>query len=221
MATPKFAIATLSLGSNLYHSLPTKIAVAASLGYDGIEIFMADFEAFVDEVLNSQHLHLFPDAFNPTSLPTPELERECADVVASLCRSHNLDIPLVQPLRYFENFRTPEELDEALDGAERWLRLMPHFGSELLLVCSNHISGKHPLSESYTITDYMNAQVTAFRLLGERAAKYNVRIGYEALAWGTVVSTWEPVWDVVKEVDLPNVGIILDSFNLLCVLLSF
>jgi sugar phosphate isomerase/epimerase len=65
--------------------------------------------------------------------------------------------------------------------------------------------------------DYLDAQLKAFRLLGLKAQKYGIRIGYEPLAWGTVVNRWEQCWAVVKEVDMPNVGIIFDSFNCLCV----
>ena len=36
---PLYSISSLSLGSNLYHDLPTKIRVANELRYDGIEIF--------------------------------------------------------------------------------------------------------------------------------------------------------------------------------------
>lgn len=57
----------------------------------------------------------------------------------------------------------------------------------------------------------------SFRALGALAARYEVRVGYEALAWGTMVNRWEQTWDVVKEVNSWNVGIILDSFNQLYV----
>ena len=66
--------------------------------------------------------------------------------------------------------------------------------------------------------EYLDAQVNTFRCLGHRALKYSIRIGYEPLAWGMVVNQWEQCWAVVKQPDLPNVGIILDSFNCLCVL---
>jgi 4-hydroxyphenylpyruvate dioxygenase len=65
--------------------------------------------------------------------------------------------------------------------------------------------------------DYLDAQVMAFRMLGQRAQNYGIRIGYEPLTWGTVINRWEQCWVVVKEVDMLNVGIILDSFNCLYV----
>ncbi|KAJ7100690.1 xylose isomerase-like protein [Mycena belliarum] len=251
--TPKFAISSLSLGNCAHHQLPTKIRAAASLGYDGIEIFIPDFEAFVNEV-RAENLHhdLFPHGRPPTE---GNLEVACAKAIASLCDSLGIAIPVLQPLRGFENFSSPNSLGggglaAALEAAERWLRLMPHLNAPLLLVCSNHIEPEdHPFAPfdptetplpsfatgvdvrtappgpapspffppmtQEQLSTYLDIQVDAFRALGKRAARYGVRVGYESLAWGTVVDNWEQVWDVVRRVGRDNVGIILDSFNCL------
>ncbi|KAJ7489312.1 xylose isomerase-like protein [Mycena latifolia] len=217
---PKFAISSLSLGNCAHHQLPTKIRAAASLGYDGIEIFIPDFEAFVDEVRTKDlHRDLFPHG----KLPTEEaLEVACAKAIASLCDSLNIAIPVLQPLRGFENFVSSNSLGggglpAALEEAERWLRLMPHFNTPLLLVCSNYIEPEdHPFAPfDPALSTYLDTQVEAFRALGKIAARYGVRVGYEPLAWGTVVDNWEQVWDVVRRVGRENVGVILDSFNCL------
>ncbi|THH18800.1 hypothetical protein EW146_g2246 [Bondarzewia mesenterica] len=192
---PKFAIASLSLGSCLHHTLPVKIKAA-----------IPDFEQFVSEVKQGQHTSLFPPSFDHETAT----ERECAVAISTLCKSHSLSIPVLQPLRGFENFASPEAIAHALDDAERWLALMPQLETDLLLVCSNFIEGYQPRQ---TVKHYLDMQVTAFRLLGERAQKYGLKVGYEALAWGTVVDRWDLAWSVVKEVDMPNVGLILDSFN--------
>jgi 4-hydroxyphenylpyruvate dioxygenase len=249
---PKFAISSLSLGNCVHHQLPTKIRTAAEFGYDGIDIFIPDFQAFVNEVNDGLHLDLFPDG-EPTSADSVEVE--CAKAIARLCDSLNIAIPLLQPLRGFENFASPKALGggglaAALEEAERWIRLMPHLNTPLLLVCSNYIEPQeHPFApfdpakgafpsfstdnEPRTIppgpvpspffpaptqeqlSSYLDAQVEAFRALGKIAARYGVRIGYEPLAWGTMVDNWEEVWDVVRRVGRENVGIIFDSFNCL------
>ncbi|KAE9390274.1 xylose isomerase-like protein [Gymnopus androsaceus JB14] len=92
---------------------------------------------------------------------------------------------------------------------------MPAMKCDLLLVCSNHVSGPYPISEECTMEMYYDAQVDAFRQLGALAEKYGVRIGYEPLSWGTVVDNWMQVWDIVQRVDRENVGVLLDSFNTL------
>lgn len=340
-ARPKFSIASLSLGTNLYHTLPRKIEVAAELGYDGIEIFIPDFEAFVQEVGVGAHTELLnrfpaPAAAGPSetsprtqnatqrsfwsyfsqkavdletsprSLDTtlqsrraqksPQdaqaaLEIRCAQVIGDYCASLGLSIPVLQPFRDFENLFSPppshsedpstysdrercadvSRLEAALARAERWLKLMKHLGTDLLLVCSNALPQEsisvpvntqprdapahnsiNPKSSNPNSSDtpnrlsessasdsqyippetstsgslhpywegkeyYRRDMVHSFRALGALAARYEVRVGYEALAWGTMVNRWEQTWDVVKEVNSWNVGIILDSFNQLYV----
>jgi len=212
---PQFAIASLSLGNNAHHDLPTKIRVASSLEYDGIEIFIPDFEAFVEEVHNGLHAELFDftSFSNPANLSQPDLELACARAISTYCSLYGLEIPIFQPFRNFENFRSQEELSKALDDAERWFRIMPALKCDLMLVCSNYVPGPHPITEDYTYEMYRDAQVDAFKKLGTIAARYNVRIGYEPLSWGTVIDNWMQVWDIVKRVDMDNVGIIFDSFN--------
>ena len=52
-------------------------------------------------------------------------------------------------------------------------------------------------------------------LLAERAGARGLRIGYEALAWGRHVNTYQQVWDIVRSADHPSLGVLLDSFHTL------
>ncbi|CAD7062707.1 unnamed protein product [Tilletia caries] len=40
-----------------------------------------------------------------------------------------------------------------------------------------------------------------------------IRIGYEALSWGTHVDVWRSAWDIVQTANRPQIGLVLDSFN--------
>jgi 4-hydroxyphenylpyruvate dioxygenase len=219
---PSFSIASLSLGTNVHHDLPTKIRTASRLGYDAIEIFIPDFDAFVHEVGVGHHSAIFIEDDWQQIDVTKDLELLCAKTIARYCQEYGLVISCFQPFREFENFtgasrmaqtgRLPPRLKVALDRAESYIRLMPALQCDLLLVCSNLLP-YDPISESYTKRNYLDDQVVAFTELGQLASTYGVKIGHEALAWGTVVNRWEQVWEVVDRVDLPNVGVILDSFN--------
>lgn len=44
-------------------------------------------------------------------------------------------------------------------------------------------------------------------------AKKNYRMAYENWCWSTHATDWADVWDIVKKVDLPNVGLCLDTFQ--------
>jgi 4-hydroxyphenylpyruvate dioxygenase len=182
-----------------------------------------DFESFVDQVRQGQHRSLFAPLPLPSELDSTAFECACAVVIFHLCASLQIDIPVLQPLRDFENFKSADALNQAVNKAERWLVIAQHLGTDLILVCSNIIEGPSPIKEDddgKSMKDYLDGQVHAFRTLGRRAQKYGIRIGYEPLSWGTIVNRWEQCWAVVKEVDMPNVGIILDSFNCLCVPVS-
>ncbi|MGG2002163.1 sugar phosphate isomerase/epimerase [Pseudomonas aeruginosa] len=83
---------------------------------------------------------------------------------------------------------------------------MQELGTDLMLVCSNVAADA--LGEPALLADDL-------RLLAERAAVRGLRIGYEALAWGRQVNTWEQAWDLVRRADQANLGLILDSFHTL------
>lgn len=125
--------------------------------------------------------------------------------VGGLIRSMGLEITLFQPFRDFEGL--PGKLRaKAFDRAERKFDLMGELGTDLILVCST----VHPES-----LGGIDRAAEDFRELGERAAARGIRIGYEALAWGRHVNDHRDAWEIVRRADLPNVGLILDSFHTL------
>lgn len=44
-------------------------------------------------------------------------------------------------------------------------------------------------------------------------AKHNFRLCYENWCWATFAPTWKCVWEIVKAVDRPNIGLCLDTFQ--------
>lgn len=219
---PIYSIASLSLGTCAHHDLPTKIRAASRLGYDAIEIFIPDFDAFVHEVGVGHHADLITEEEWLSVNDVKDLELVCAQALGRYTHEYGLSISCFQPFREYENFSgahqssvnetpLPARLKVALDRAENFIRLMPAMSCDLLLVCSNFLP-VDPMT-STTWERYRDDQVVAFKELGALAQRYQVKIGYEPLAWGTAVNRWEQVWQVVERVDMPNVGVILDSFN--------
>jgi 4-hydroxyphenylpyruvate dioxygenase len=116
-----------------------------------------------------------------------------------------LGIDLYQPFRDFEGM--PEDVfRRSLDRAERKFDLMQELGAPLVLVCSN--------TSPQALGD---AERSAAQLheLAERAARRNLRIGFEALAWGRWVNRYGQAWAIVERADHPHLGLILDSFHTL------
>lgn len=125
--------------------------------------------------------------------------------VRKLAADLGLEITLFQPFRDFEGCRR-DRLARNLDRAERKFDLMQELGTDLVLVCSN--AATDALGERQILIDDLH-------LLAERAGARGLRIGYEALAWGRHVNTWQQVWDIVRAADHPNLGVLLDSFHTL------
>lgn len=123
--------------------------------------------------------------------------------IGALLRELGLTCTMFQPFRDFEGM--PDTLrPRVFERMERKFDVMEQLGTDLLLVCSN----VSPVSSGD------RARIVAdFRELGERAAQRGLRVGYEALAWGRHIADHRDAWAIVREVDHPSIGLILDSFH--------
>ncbi|WP_407332884.1 bifunctional sugar phosphate isomerase/epimerase/4-hydroxyphenylpyruvate dioxygenase family protein [Enterovibrio sp. 27052020O] len=117
---------------------------------------------------------------------------------------HGLEVVTYQPFRDFEGLPAPYR-QKAFDRAERKFDLMEALGTDLLMVCSN--TSPHALGGIQRAAD-------DFHELGERAAKRNMRIAYEALAWGKYVYDYRDSWEIVRRANHKNVGLCLDTFHI-------
>lgn len=125
--------------------------------------------------------------------------------VGRMVRDHGLEVTLFQPFRDFEGMPEPFR-SRNFDRAERKFDLMAELGTDLMLICSN----TSPVS-----LGGIDRAAADFRELGERAAKRNLRVGYEALAWGRHIHDHRDAWEIVRRADHPSIGLILDSFHTL------
>lgn len=123
--------------------------------------------------------------------------------VGAMIRDNGLVCTLFQPFRDFEGM--PGDLRQrTFDRAERKFDVMEELGTDLVLVCSN--VSPQALGDRQRLVD-------DFAELGDRAARRGLKVGYEALAWGRHVFDHRDAWAIVKAVDHPAVGLILDSFH--------
>ncbi|ANJ54171.1 4-hydroxyphenylpyruvate dioxygenase [Pseudomonas silesiensis] len=125
--------------------------------------------------------------------------------IRQMCADLGIAITLFQPFRDFEGCRR-DRLPRNLERAERKFDLMQELGTDLVLVCSN--ASAESIGDEQILVDDL-------RLLAEHAGARGLRIGYEALAWGRHVNTWQQVWNIVRQADHPNLGVLLDSFHTL------
>ncbi|MGE1092317.1 3-dehydroshikimate dehydratase QuiC [Pseudomonas germanica] len=125
--------------------------------------------------------------------------------IKQMCADLGIAITLFQPFRDFEGCRR-DRLARNLERAERKFDLMQELGTDLVLVCSN--ASADSVGDQRILVDDL-------RLLAEHAGARGLRIGYEALAWGRHVNTYQQVWDIVRQADHPSLGVLLDSFHTL------
>lgn len=125
--------------------------------------------------------------------------------VRRICADLGIDIALLQPFRDFEG-GPRAAMPGRLDRAERNFDLMQELGTDLMLLCSNTAADSQ--GDEHILLDDL-------RLLTERAAARRLRVSYEGLAWGRHVNTWQQVWKLVRQVNHPALGMMLDSFHTL------
>jgi 4-hydroxyphenylpyruvate dioxygenase len=141
------------------------------------------------------------ELFENDLVVTPWTPRE----VRTRCADLGLTIDLYQPFRDFEAV-SPDQLQANLTRAEHKFDVMAELGVDLILVCSS-VSPK-AIDDDALATEQLS-------LLADRAQARGMRIAYEALAWGTHVSTWDRSWRIVERADHPALGLCLDSFHVL------
>lgn len=125
--------------------------------------------------------------------------------VREMAAGLGLAIALYQPFRDLEGV-DDEIFRRNLDRAERKFDVMQELGAPLVLVCSN--------ATAQAIDDDARA-AAQLHAMAERAARRGLRVGYEALAWGTRVKTFGHAWRLVERAAHPHLGLVLDSFHTL------
>ncbi|KAH6981494.1 xylose isomerase-like protein [Ilyonectria destructans] len=138
------------------------------------------------------------------------LARNLGEEVKSL----RMQIVCTQPLRVIESRRDPREKMEQLELVAKRFPFMRAFGTDLVFMCSS--MDKEPSST----LDYKTVAKDLAEM-GRMAEKFSVadggrmlKIGYENLSWAQR-NNWASTWEVVRAANRHNVGLIVDSFNLL------
>lgn len=85
------------------------------------------------------------------------------------------------------------------------MELAHQLGTKRLMMCSN----VNPLS-----TNNLDRCAEDLYALAELAKREDMELGYEALAWGRHIADYDDAWNLVKMVDHPNLGVVLDTFHM-------
>jgi 4-hydroxyphenylpyruvate dioxygenase len=125
--------------------------------------------------------------------------------IRALSSRLGLSLDLYQPLRDIEGV-DEEVFAENLRRAAATFTTAQRLGIGLVLVCSN-------VATATVDDDEVSAD--QLRRLGDLAARYDIKVAFEALAWGRFVDDYRRAWRIADLADHPNVGVCLDSFHVL------
>ena len=183
----------MSLGAADSHSLQKKLCEAAKHEFKGIEVFFPDLEALATEL--------------PGGL-TLENQLKAAKIIRQICGKQHLEIISLQPFMFYDGTVSQQQHSSKLEQLKVWFKLVKVLRTDLISVPSNTMSNDVSQQKSKVVQDL--TQIADMGLAEDPV----VRFAYENLAWSTVNDTWEGIWEAVQEVNRPNFGMILDTFNI-------
>lgn len=122
----------------------------------------------------------------------------------ALMKDSGIKISCFQLVRDFEG-APRHEVGNRLGMIEHVLDQVQIVGAETLILCSN-VSPDCSSDLDVVCSDLLR--------LGELAASRGVRIAYEPLGWGRWFSDYREAWRMLKRVNHPAIGIMLDSSHI-------
>lgn len=195
MAELRLAIASVSLGrSAAGHGLIHKIQQAALHSFEGVEIFFECLEHLARDL---------PGGLNDDNLLA------AAHKTRAACESHGITVVCLQPFGFAEGLLDPKARREMLQRLRLWIRVSQALGCDLIQVPTNFLPGKDTTGDFGTIC----ADLREIAQIGMKES-LPIRFAYEAVSWGTHIDVWEGAWEVVKTVNMPNLGLCLDTFHI-------
>jgi 4-hydroxyphenylpyruvate dioxygenase len=168
-AAPRFLNTILLGGSTI-----DKLAAARAAGFDAVELWRQDLEAF---------------------------DGGPAELAARL-RDTPLGLVDYQVLMDFDGAPAEQQADKRAE-AIALLDTTAQLGADTLLVPASTAVDCDP-----------DRIVDDLRWLADEAASRKLRIAYEPMAWSTVHVDSRTAWALLRELDRPNVGLVVDAFHL-------
>lgn len=176
------------------HSMESKLDMAQKYGFRGIELFYEDLEYVAKGM---------PGRGSATKLLA------AAGRVRQWCDNRKLEIICLQPFMDFGGLLDREKQKKNLATIELWTELAHTLGTDLILFPSSFLAATQLSDDtSVLIKDFQDAADVGLRRTP------TVRFAFEALCWGTRISTWEESWKVISAVNRPNFGLCVDTFNI-------
>jgi 4-hydroxyphenylpyruvate dioxygenase len=110
---------------------------------------------------------------------------------------------------HYEGLTNRDTHTAAIENLHFWIRLAHILHTDLIQIPSNFLPDSQCTGDRATI-------IADLREVADIGLTFNppIRFAYEALCWGTHTDKWDDAWSIVTEVDRPNFGTCIDTFNL-------
>ncbi|PGG96581.1 hypothetical protein AJ79_09530 [Helicocarpus griseus UAMH5409] len=191
-----FATCSISSADPASNTLPKKLEAIASANFSAVELAFPDLQSFASQLL---HRDVAADDYKDLCTAARE--------VALICHTLNLKVMMLQPFSNFEGWpRGSKEREDAFARAKGWIEIMEACGTDMLQVGSTD-------SPAEKMTTKREDIISDLRELADILRALNMRLAYENWCWSTHAPTWKDVWDIMREVDRPNIGLCLDTFQ--------
>ncbi|CAA9962209.1 3-dehydroshikimate dehydratase [Pyrenophora teres f. maculata] len=195
LASVPISFATCSLGSpSNPPPLLDRLQAISAAGFSAVELSFPDILSYGQTLLGHE---VEPSNYDDLCKVATEIRKECD--------KRKLGIMMLQPFSNYEGW--PEGSDGRKDAMERargWIRIMQACGTDMLQVGSTD-SPLDKLDKSKMVPD--------LQLLCDMLGDHGFRLAYENWCWSTHAPNWKHVWNIVQQVDRPNIGLCLDTFQ--------
>jgi 2-keto-myo-inositol isomerase len=162
-------------------TLAEDIAAASSAGFKGLEIWAAKMDAYLGQEGNS------------------------VDSLKALFAQAGLGPVSINSIEFI-TFRTPDEYQAIRKRCRMVCELAATLGTTKIVVVPS------PTPEGATWPEIKAESVRVLRDLSAVAAPHDVRLAFEFLGFGWCsVRTLEQCWEIVRETDRDNVGLVIDT----------
>lgn len=197
----------MSLGwARAGHKLEDKLELAHKYGYKGIELFHDD----LDDLAARKFERTSPiQKSDPVCRSSHQAQLDAARYVRQLCDRLDIFIICLQPFAGYEGLLDRQVQEEKIAKLHRWIELAHILKTDIIQIPSSF----EPAEKMTTDLSRIASDLQRVADIGA-AASPPLRFVFEALCWGTRVNLWEESWEIVKQVDRPNFGLCLDSFNI-------
>ncbi|PGH32362.1 hypothetical protein GX50_04842 [[Emmonsia] crescens] len=192
-----FATCSISSSHPDENTLPRKLEAIAAAEFSAVELAFPDLQSFATQLL---HRDVAADDYADLCTAAQE--------VSLMCRALGIIVMMLQPFSNFEGWaRKSKEREDAIKRAKGWISIMEACGTDVLQVGSTD-------SPAAKISTNREDIVSDLQELADLLSARNMRLAYENWCWSTHAPTWKDVWDIVREVNRPNVGLCLNTFQI-------